>query len=276
MRRQDLARSTLALVDDTADLVVDHLGRGIGDVLALGYRVAEENLLLVFGVAQRPELVAEPELGDHAPRQSRRAADVIRRAGRHAILAKDQLLGDAAAEQADHHRLYLDLRLAVLVALRQKHRHAERAAARNDRDLVQRLVRLGVEHAQRVAGLVVGGQLLLVLGHHHRAPLGAHHDLVLGLFELGHSDRALAAAGRHQRRLVDEIGEVGAGEAGRAARDHLRDRHPRRAAPCACGPSGSSRGRRRRGSARRPVDRTGRGAAAPGRARPGGSSRRSG
>ena len=36
------------------------------------------------------------------------------------------------------------------------------------------------------------------------------------------ADRALAAARRHQRRLVDEIGEIGAGEAGRAARDDLR------------------------------------------------------
>ncbi len=38
-----------------------------------------------------------------------------------------------------------------------------------------------VRATQRVAGLVIGGQLLLVLGHHHRAPLGAHHDLVLGV-----------------------------------------------------------------------------------------------
>src|SRR4051812_50217476 len=129
MRRQDLARGTLALVDDAADLVIDQLGCRIGDVLALSHRVPEENLLLVFGVAQRPELVAEPELGDHAPRQSGRAADVVRGAGRHAIVAEDQLLGDAPTKQADHHRLYLDLRLAVLVALRQKHRYAERPAA---------------------------------------------------------------------------------------------------------------------------------------------------
>src|SRR4051794_14976488 len=124
MRRQDLARGALALVDDAADFVVDQLGRSVGDVLALGHRMAEEDLLLVFGITQRPELVTEPELGDHAPRQSGRTADVVGRAGRDAIVAEDQLLGDPAAEQADHHRLYLDLRLAVLVALRQEHRYA--------------------------------------------------------------------------------------------------------------------------------------------------------
>ena len=46
--------------------------------------------------------------------------------------------------------------------------------------------------------------------------------LVLGVFELAHRHDALAAAGRQQRRLVDEVGEIGAGEARRAARDDAR------------------------------------------------------
>ena len=73
-----------------------------------------------------------------------------------------------------------------------------------------------------MSGLVIGGQPLLVLGHHHRAPLGAHHDLVLGVLELAHRDRALAAARRHQCRLVDQIGKIGARKARRAAGDDLR------------------------------------------------------
>ena len=72
-----------------------------------------------------------------------------------------------------------------------------------------------------MAQLVVGGQPLLLLGHDHRAPLGAHHDLVLGQLEVGHADHPLADAGREQGRLVDDVGEIGAREAGRAARDHL-------------------------------------------------------
>ena len=46
--------------------------------------------------------------------------------------------------------------------------------------------------------------------------------LVLGVLELLHRDQALALARGEQRRLVDEVGEVGAGEARRAARDHAR------------------------------------------------------
>ena len=76
----------------------------------------------------------------------------------------------------------------------------------------------------------IGGQLLLGLGHGGRAALGAHHHLVLGVLELLHGDEALVAARRHQGRLVDEVHQVGAGEARRAARQHLevdirRQRH---------------------------------------------------
>ena len=74
---------------------------------------------------------------------------------------------------------------------------------------------------QRVAGLVIGGIALLFLGHGHGPALGAHHDLVLGILELVLGHYALAAARGKQCRLVHEIGEIGAREARRAARDDL-------------------------------------------------------
>ena len=55
-----------------------------------------------------------------------------------------------------------------------------------------------MQRDQRMAGLVIGGQALFLVGHHHGAPLGAHHDLVLGGLEFGHGDHALADAGRQQ------------------------------------------------------------------------------
>ena len=73
---------------------------------------------------------------------------------------------------------------------------------------------------QRVAALVIGGGELLLLGHDHRAPLRAHHHLVLGVLEFLLRDQALVAPRGQQSRLVDEVGQVGAGEARRAARDH--------------------------------------------------------
>jgi hypothetical protein len=73
-----------------------------------------------------------------------------------------------------------------------------------------------------VAGLVVGGQRLLGLAHRHRAALGAHQDLVARLVEVLHAHVLGVLARGEQRRLVDEVGQVGAGEAGRAAGDGHR------------------------------------------------------
>ena len=63
-----------------------------------------------------------------------------------------------------------------------------------------------------------------------RLALDAHHDLVLGLLEVVHGDDLAVLPRREQRRFVDQVGQVGAGEAGRAARQHgqihvVRQRH---------------------------------------------------
>ena len=68
-----------------------------------------------------------------------------------------------------------------------------------------------------MAQLVIGGQPLLLLGHDHGAALRPHHHLVLGGLEVDHRHHALAGAGGEQGRLVDDVGEIGTREAGRAA-----------------------------------------------------------
>ena len=66
----------------------------------------------------------------------------------------------------------------------------------------------------RVADLVVGGDQALLLAHHPGLLLGAGDHAHDPLLELVHRDLAVAGAGGQQRRLVDQVGEVGAGEAG--------------------------------------------------------------
>ena len=51
--------------------------------------------------------------------------------------------------------------------------------------------------------------------------LGTGHHAVDGLLELRQADELEVVAGREQRRLVHEVGEVGAGEAGRAPGDDV-------------------------------------------------------
>ena len=63
---------------------------------------------------------------------------------------------------------------------------------------------------QRVATFMVGGELLLFVGHRERAALGAHHDLVLGVFKFRARHQSLAAPGRQQCGFIDKICEIGA------------------------------------------------------------------
>ena len=65
-------------------------------------------------------------------------------------------------------------RVVVLLVDRQLLREAERHAARDDRDLVDRIGVRQQHGQQRVAGLVDGGDLLLVVGDDHRAPFGVN------------------------------------------------------------------------------------------------------
>ena len=45
-----------------------------------------------------------------------------------------------------------------------------------------------------MAGFVIGRILLFVLAHHHGAAFRTHHDLVLGVFKVGHRHHAAVAA----------------------------------------------------------------------------------
>ena len=110
----------------------------------------------------------------------------------------------------------------MAVAFGKVHGDAESAPAGDDRDLVQRVVAGHEKAHKRVPRFVIGGQFPLFVGHHHRPALGAHHHLVLGFLELGHGDDAPRLARRQQRRLVHQIGEIGARKPGRAAGDDAR------------------------------------------------------
>ena len=109
--------------------------------------------------------------------------------------------------------------IAVAVPLRQTHDHTQRTATRNDGGLVDRIGCRLVDRDDGMAGLMIGGHLLLIVGHDHGAALRSHHDLVLGILELLHCNEALGAARGQQGGFVDQIGQIRTGETGRTARN---------------------------------------------------------
>ena len=158
------------------------------------HRMAQEDLFLILGIGDGAEIVAHAEAGDHGARHAGRLFDVARRAGGNLVVTEHKLFGDAPAEGDAQIGQHLLARYRKLIALGQTHDHAQRPAARNDRSLVDRIGAIDANRHERMAALVIGGELLLFLAHGHRAALRAHQHLVLGVLEFGHGDDALAAA----------------------------------------------------------------------------------
>ena len=71
----------------------------------------------------------------------------------------------------------------------------------------------------RVAGLVIGCELPGLVADLAALLLGAHLDLEDGLLDVLHRDEAVLAAHSQQGRLVHQVLQIRAGEAGRAAGD---------------------------------------------------------
>ena len=163
-----------------------------------------------------------PIAGAHAPAADHLAGDlgelldVRLRAG--ARLAEDDLLGGAAAERDLDLRLHLGLAVVEAVALGRREGDAERHPAGDDRDLAHRIGALGEHADDRVAALVVGGAAP-VLGAHHHLPLGAEHDPLERVGEVGFVDDLVVPPRRQQRGLVDEIREIRPDHARRRRRD---------------------------------------------------------
>jgi hypothetical protein len=209
----DLARGLVAAHHQRPDLVVHPARRLLAEPGRTAVVVPGARGTLEVHRAER----RHAELAHHLPRQLGGALDVVRGAARH--LAQEQLLGDAAAHQDGDLRLDERLGVRVSIRLRQLHRHAERATARDDRHLVQR-IGVGQQRSHHgVARLVIGAGDALLLAHRHRLPLDAHQHLVARGVEVAPPHGGTAGPRRDERRLVDQVREVGAREAGGPARD---------------------------------------------------------
>src|ERR671912_1673610 len=213
----DVPRLVVSVVDELADLFVDD-GRDLLGVVALVAHVAaEEHLALRLAELDGTDPLAHAVLGDHLAGHRRGLLDVVGGARRRVV--EDDLLGDATAEGVGQLVEDLVARRRVLVVGRHDHRVAERTATRQDRHLRDGV---GVVHRRRdegVAALVVRRDLPLLGRHDPRALLRAGDDAVDRLVEHLVVDELLVGARREQGRLVEDVGQVRTGEAGRASGD---------------------------------------------------------
>ena len=175
--------------------------------------------MLTLPEGHRPELLGHAVLGDHLARELRGPLDVV--AGARGDIADGDRLGHPPAQ---HHRDLVE-HLAPggeeLVLHREREGVAERPSAADDADLVDRIgVGQHVSH-ERVTRLVVGDDPLLLVGDDAALALRAGDDPLDRVLELHHVDGLLAVTRGQQRRLVHQVGQVGAGESGRASGQDL-------------------------------------------------------
>ena len=108
------------------------------------------------------------------------------------------------------------------ILLGQGHSRAKRLATRDDSDLVQRVTLVEQHVDDRVAGLVPGGDFFVLVGHREAAAFAAPAYLVAGLLQLSHADGFFVRTGRQQRRLVEQVGQLGTGKTGCTPGDHAQ------------------------------------------------------
>src|SRR5690606_16306056 len=203
----------MALPDDAPDFHVDQL-RGLFAVRLAAHEASTLTgpVVLARRELDHAELVAHSPAGHHLACQSGGLLDVALRTG--GPRAVDDLLGGAAAQRAHDLRAQIGFGIVVAVCQRPLIGHAERLPARNNGDTVDRIGARLDQPQDGVSALVVGHTLLVRFAQDDET-LGPEYDLFQRVDEILVVDLVLPAPGSQQRRLVDEVADVGAGDAGR-------------------------------------------------------------
>ena len=210
-----LAEQTLRLrvsvVDDAEHQLVDLGGGRLGIILHSAVISAEEHAAVIGAVVDAAKLLGHAVLGDHRSGGLGRLLDIVGRAC--GDIVENQRLGDTSAETDDDILEHLLAGVIGLILGGQGHGIAARHTARNNRDLVNGILRLELVEEDRVTCLVIGGELLFLVAHDLALLLGANDDLDGRLLDLLHGDCLLVGSRREERRLVEQVLQIRARKA---------------------------------------------------------------
>ena len=206
---QDAVGDDMGLLDEHPDLVVDRRGDGRRVVQGALPGASRERVTLLFAVLHGTELRAHAVLGDHAAGDLRRLLDVG--GGTRGRRTEDELLGGASTHGEDQPGEELGAGVHALVVLGHGHGVTAGLAAGEDGDLVDALDVLDAPGGQSVTALVVGGDLLLVLGDDLRGAARATDDAVRRLLQRIAGDDVAVDAGGEQRGLVEHVRQIRTG-----------------------------------------------------------------
>ncbi|CAM3128500.1 hypothetical protein MYSI104531_19690 [Mycobacterium simiae] len=208
---KDLPGLGVGRLDEFADLVVDVASHLVRVVRLRTHGAAQEGVAVLGAVFDRTELGTHAEFGDHRTRGLGGLLDVGYRAG--GRLAEHQLLGRASAHREHQLRNHLRAGAQALVLFGHRDGVPAGAAARQDRHLVHRVDVGHRPRRQGVPALVVGGDLLLLLADDPALAAWTADHPVHRLLQGGPGDHGAVLTSGQQRRLVDHVGQIGAGHA---------------------------------------------------------------
>ena len=198
--------------DELAHFHINFLGDFVAVVAFLADFAAQEYQLLALAESAGAQAGRHPVALDHPQCGLGGAFNVVAGAG--GDFVKNQFLGHAPAHHHRQHILKLVLGPQVAILLGQQGGVAAHIAAGDDADFVHPVGVGQVPGHQGVARFVVGGHLLFPLADDAALAFRAGDDPLNGFLKVLHIDAGLVFAGGQQGGFVDQVGKVGAAEAG--------------------------------------------------------------
>ena len=201
----------MGFAHDALNLDIDAARRLLGVILVIGVVAAQEHLMLRLAKDLRAQLLAHAQARDHLARHLSRALQIVARARRDVVA--HELLGNATAQEHGELVKHLVLGLEEVILLRKLQCVAQGLTAADDRDLMNRIGMLQDVAHQSVAALMVGNRGAFGLGHHATLALRSSNHALHRLLDLVHRDHGTMTASGQQRRLVEQVRQIGTSKA---------------------------------------------------------------